>query len=304
MASKSDVLQDLLWTEKYRPMQLEDLALEKENHQVLKAYLDAGEIPHLLLLGPAGSGKTTIARILINALDCVSLNLNASSERGIDTVRERIGTFVTAMTAAQWNIVFLDEFDAMTSDAQTALRNLMESYADRARFILTANYGHRIIGPIQSRCQVLTFGRPPLPARTKVLLKVLAAEGIVPSPNVAMEYAHRFPDLRQMLFVAQKAFLGTGGKELPPAAQAGPVTGADLFLLLTRKDWTAFRTMTTQGDFDPQQAMREMFWAVPDNHARAGKLRHVLARGVHECGFTPDIVILFLGVVSEAMDAL
>jgi replication factor C small subunit len=299
-----DVLTDILWTEKYRPTSLEDMALEPETRAVLQAYLAAGEVPHLLLVGPPGSGKTTVARILIQALDCHHLTLNASAERGIDTVREKVGSFVTAITDARWNIVFLDEADALTNDAQTALRNMIESYADRSRFLLTANYQHRIIGPIQSRCQLLTLGRPPLKERVRILLKVLKAEELTAEPTVALAYAERFSDLRQMLWHAQQAFLRKQTDTLPILQAAGPVDGVKLFSLLSTKNWTGLRQTTASGEFDPQQGLRELFYAVPNEHPQAGFLRHVLGRGVHEMGFTPDPVVLFLGVCAEAMERL
>lgn len=304
----SEVVQDVLWTEKYRPEKLEDLALEDENRRVLESYIAEGIIPHLLLIGPPGSGKTTMARILLRELDCQALTLNASSERGIETVRSKIGSFVTSMLGAAWNIVFLDEFDQMTTDAQTALRNTIESYADRSRFLLTGNYPHRIIPAIASRCQTLTFGRPPLKERVRILLKVLAEEGIETQPTIALGYAERFPDIRAMLFAAQRAFLGSADNDddrvLPPAVTSGQVTGVELFQFLTQKNWTKFKSLTTSGDFEVQQALRELFWAVPDDHQKAGFLRHVFGRGVHETGFTPDPIILFLGVVAEAMEGL
>lgn len=301
--SKNGVVEDVLWTEKYRPQTLEEVAMEPDNRAVIQSYLDAGAIPHTLFIGPPGSGKTTVARILIRSLDCVSLPLNASSERGIDTVRAKIGSFVTALTGRRWNIVFLDEADAMTTDAQTALRNLIESYSDLARFILTANYGHRVIAAIQDRCQVLTFGQPPIKERYKVLTRILKAEGIEFTPAIALGYAERFPSMRRMLWAAQRGSI-VGNKTLPPVTQSGPVAGPELFQMLLAKNWTAFRGLTTKGDFDVQQGLSDLFWAVPDDHARAGQLRELLGRGVHESGFTPDPVVLFLGVVAGAMERL
>lgn len=301
----TDAVNDVLWTEKYRPTRLIDLALEDETRAVLAAYIEGGSIPHLLLAGPPGSGKTTVARILTKALDCRQLVLNASSERGIEVVREKIGSFVTAMTDAAWNVVFLDEADAMTADAQTAMRNLIESYAERARFILTANSLHKIIGSIQSRCQVFIFGRPPLKERFRILAQVLKAEKIEATPKTILGYAEKYPDMRRMLMASQKAYLGNGKKDLPePADSTSGATGADVLALIEARNWTGLRRLTTSGEFDPQHAMRETFWAVPDEHPRVGFLRHVLARGVHESGFTPDPIVLFLGVCAEAIEGL
>jgi len=299
----TDILHNVLWTEKHRPTKLEDLALEKENRAVLASYLAAEEIPHLLLVGPPGVGKTTIGRILYRALDCRYLVLNASNERGIDVVREKIASFVTAMTEARFQIVFLDEADYMTSDAQTALRNLIETYADRARFILTANVLHRIIGPIQSRCQMLTLSPPPLKERYRILAGILKEEGIEAEPQIMLSYAEHYTDLRRMLWAAQRAYLANEGV-LPLAKVKLSKDGPALLELLTTKNWTGLRQLTTSDTFDVQEGLRQLFWAIPDDLPRAGFLRHVIGRGMHESGFTPDPIILFLGVCAEAMEGL
>lgn len=298
----SDVLTDVLWTEHYRPARLEDLALAEDTRAVLNSYLTAGEIPHLLFAGPPGTGKTTAARILYRALDCRHLVLNASNERGIETVRQKIGTFVTISTAFRWNIIFLDEADAMTMDAQTALRNLIESYADNSRFILTANKLYRIISPIQSRCQLLDFSTPPLKERYRILAKVLTEEGIEAEPPIIFGYAERFPDLRRMLMGAQRAYLAKG--KLPPVSEGGPIDGPGIFALVAEKNWTGLRRVTTTNGFDPQEGLRALFWAVPDDHPKAGFLRHIIGKGVHESVFTPDPIVLFLGTCAEAMEGL
>lgn len=299
----TDVLTDVLWTEKYRPTKLDELALSEDNRNILQSYLDAGEIPHLLLVGPSGSGKTTTARILYHALDCQFIVLNASAERGIDIVRNRIGEFVRVRSAFRFNIVFLDESDAMTADAQTALRNTMESFAEGARFILTANRLHRIIGPIQSRCQLISMTPPPLKERYRILTSVLQREGITAETSVALGYVERYPDLRLMLWAAQRAYLSKGAP-LPPVSEGGPTDGAGVLELLLEKNWTGLRRLTTSDGFEPQEVLRALFYAVPDEHEKVGFLRHIIGKGIHESAFTPDPIILFLGVCAEAMEGL
>jgi len=303
MSPTSEVLTNLLWTEKYRPTELSELALDDEVRALLESYIEAGEIPHLLFVGPPGCGKTTIARILISKLDCVRLTLNASDERGIDVVREKVGTFAAAVTGVRWNIVFLDEGDGLTSDAQTSLRNHIEAYADQTRFIITANLGHKIIPAIQSRCQVIALGSPPLKERFRVLSAVLKAEGIEAEAPTIFGYAEKYADMRTMLLTAHRAVLANRGT-LPVVEAKVGASGATLLEIINTKNWKRLREVTTSGEFEAGRALRDLFWSIPDDHPKVGFLRLVIARGVHETGFTPDPVVLFLGVCAEAMEGL
>ncbi|MEM0287207.1 MAG: replication factor C small subunit [Conexivisphaerales archaeon] len=160
--------QPLMWVEKYRPKSLADMVNQKEALIRLQALLKKPEdIPHLLFTGPPGSGKTTTALVVIKEIlgdywKDFSLELNASDERGIDTIRERIKIFAShtdKRAGVPFRIVLLDEADSMTADAQTALRRIMEEFSSGTRFILTANYSSNIIEPIQSRCAIFRFIR-------------------------------------------------------------------------------------------------------------------------------------------------
>ncbi len=145
-----------LLTEKYRPKTLDDLLGFDAKIEI------DDSLPHLLLHGTAGTGKTTLAKIIIRQLGCDVLTLNASSERGIDTVRDKVKEFASNRSKdGNIKIVFLDEADHLTGDAQTALRNTMETYSRNTRFILTCNYLNKIIEPLKSRCVLIKFGNIP-----------------------------------------------------------------------------------------------------------------------------------------------
>jgi replication factor C small subunit len=144
-----------LWVEKYRP---EELAGYVGNHAIIekvRIYLESGDVPHLLFYGTAGTGKTTLAKLIAKNIDCDLMYINASDENNVDTVREKIKSFASTIGFRQWKLIILDEADYLTPNAQAALRNLMETFSKTTRFILTCNYVEKIIDPIQSRCQVM-----------------------------------------------------------------------------------------------------------------------------------------------------
>ncbi|MCK5773798.1 MAG: replication factor C small subunit [Thermoplasmata archaeon] len=175
-----------IWTEKYRPRTLDEVVGQKEIVERLKAIVKSGNIPHFLFSGPAGTGKTTSALALARELfgeEDYKINfqeLNASDERGIQIVRTKIKSFARAapLGGADFKVIFLDEADSLTSDAQAALRRTMEKYSLTCRFILSCNYSSRIIPPIQSRCSVLRFG-PLSDNEIKIYIRRVAeAEGL------------------------------------------------------------------------------------------------------------------------------
>ena len=189
-----------IWIEKYRPQRLEEMVGQEKIVDRLRSYVKSGSLPHLLFTGPAGVGKTTAAVALAREFygDSWQMNfreLNASDERGIDVVRNQIKQFArtTPLAGATFKILFLDEADALTSDAQAALRRTMENYAQTCRFILSCNYSSKIIDPIQSRCAIYRFRPLDSDAVAREMDRIAKREGLTIEPD-AME---------GILFIAQ-----------------------------------------------------------------------------------------------------
>jgi replication factor C small subunit len=215
-------LEALMWVEKYRPRKIDELVNQEEVKERLKPLLEKkNELPHLLFAGPPGSGKTTTALVLARELlgDLVgdySLQLNASDERGIDAVRERVKTFASYSDRREgvpFRLVILDEADEMTRDAQTALRRIMEETSRYTRFVLICNYSSNLIEPIQSRCAIFRFKKIGQDEVTARLKKVAKAEDVkIPEKVLQAISAAVDGDLRQGINLLQAA--SAGGAEV------------------------------------------------------------------------------------------
>jgi replication factor C small subunit len=198
-----------LWVEKYRPDTLDGYVGNEHILQKVKIYIENEDVPHLLLYGQAGTGKTTLAKIITNQIDCDVMYINASDENNVDTVRDKIRGFASSMGFRKWKVIILDESDYLTPNAQAALRNLMETFSKTTRFILTCNYVEKIIDPIQSRCQ--TFGITP-PSKKEVAMRlkdILDGEGVqYEMPDLAILVNSGYPDIRRVLNAGQRQVIG------------------------------------------------------------------------------------------------
>ena len=193
-----------LWVEKYRPQTLADYVGNETIKETIQQYLDNNDIPHLLLYGKAGTGKTTLAKLIVNTIKCDFMIINASDENNVDTVRNKVKGFASSVGFAGFKVVILDEFDYMTPNAQAILRNLMETFSKHCRFILTCNYIEKIIDPIQSRCQSFAITPPTKKDVAIQVSKILDTEKITYDiKNVADIVSSYYPDIRRILNTCQ-----------------------------------------------------------------------------------------------------
>jgi replication factor C small subunit len=193
-----------IWTERYRPDTLEGYIGNDVLRAKLEQYITNHDIPHLLFYGTAGTGKTTAAKILVKNIDCDYMFINASDERGIDTVRDKIKGFASTVGFKPLKIVVLDEADFLGREAQPALRNLMEAYSATTRFILTANYIERIIDPLVSRTQVYKLTPPSKKEAAVRLTEILKTENVDYDTNTVVQIVNAYyPDIRKIINTAQ-----------------------------------------------------------------------------------------------------
>jgi replication factor C small subunit len=193
-----------LWVERYRPKTLSEYVGNQMVKETIQHYLTANDIPHLLFYGKPGTGKTTLAKLIVNTIKCDSMIINASDENNVETVRTKVKNFASSVGFAGFKVIILDEFDYMTPNAQAILRNLMETFSKHCRFILTCNYIEKIIDPIQSRCQSFAITPPTKKDVAVQMSTILNAEGIKFDPKNLVDIINSYyPDLRKITNTCQ-----------------------------------------------------------------------------------------------------
>ena len=198
-----------LFVEKYRPQDLDNFIGDSTVRDKVHEYITEGTLQNLLLFGPAGTGKTSLAKLIVKQLDADHLYINASDERGIDTIRDKIVPFASSIGFNGLKIVILDESDYLTAQAQATLRNVIETFSASCRFIFTCNYLDRIISPLQSRC--VAFGIIP-PSKKEVgqhVLQICDSEGIdYTKEDLGQIIITHYPDIRKILNTVQGSVKG------------------------------------------------------------------------------------------------
>lgn len=262
---------DNLWVEKYRPKNLQETILSDENYKLFNKFIEQKEIPNLLFYGIQGTGKTSMAYTLVNAIDAEYIYKNCA-EVGIDEVRTTITNFSrTKSYNGNIKVVLLDEIDAASTDAQRGLRNTMEENSAYCRYILTCNYIHRVIAPLQSRCQSFQLN-PPIKKIVKRALEILSKEGITADQQNQLKLAklvkRLYPDIRKIINETQKYSLD-GRLLIPDISQNESFADKLIQLVLNKKVLEARRyIIENENDFkgDYQLLIKSIFDCICSNN--------------------------------------
>lgn len=296
-----------IWVEKYRPTKLEDYLGNNEIKSVFNKYVEEQDFCHLFLYGGPGTGKTTLAKMLVKAVACDSIYINASDERGIDTVRDKIKNFCNSSGFKPLKTVILDEADYLTPDAQASLRPVMEIYALRSRFILTGNYHERIIPPIASRCQMFELHPPQKKEVAIHLINILKNENVTfKNEDLAAVVNLYYPDIRKIIQVCQQYSLSGILKLSQSELVVNDVRTKLLDLLVRKAPLVEIRKFIAEQNIRRYQEIYEFLFDNVDKYAE-GKQASVilkLADGQRDDFFSTNKQIMFMSTIIGILQTL
>lgn len=296
--------QHSLWIEKYRSQNLEQYIGNDAVKARIADCIDKNDIPHFIFAGSAGTGKTTLAKLIVKNIQCDYLYLNASDENGIDVIREKVKGFASTASFQPIKVVILDEADFLTQPAQAALRNLIEEYSAYTRFILTCNYLERLIEPLQSRCEVHLLKPPTKGAVAKhICTNILDVEGITyEMADIAQIVNLFYPDVRSIIKTLQQ---NSKDNKLTITTIDDNWT-KQLVEILKKRDknaWYQIRQLVADSQVDDfQTAYRYMFDNLSEfSYGHDAELSVILDDFIWRAGVVPDKEINFAACIAKIL---
>jgi DNA polymerase III delta prime subunit len=304
--------EQFLWVERYRPRKIKDCILPESLKQTFQEFVDADNIPNMLLSGSAGTGKTTIARALCEELECDYIIINGSEESGIDVLRTKIKDFASTVSlAGKPKVVILDEADYLNPNStQPALRGFIEEFSKNCRFIFTCNYKNRIIAPLHSRTTVIEFKinkdeKPQVAAKFfKRICDILDNEGVTFNQKVVAQLLQKyFPDYRRVLNELQR-YASSGTIDEGILSNIGDTNMKELTLALKDKDFKRMRTWVVNNlDNDPSVLFRRVYDTLLTEVNQVPQLILLLADYQYKASFVADQEINLVACLTEIMAA-
>lgn len=303
--------QHTLWVERYRPVSLENYIGNEHLKTKVSKYISTGDIPHLLLHGKAGTGKTTLAKLLVSNVDCDQMYVNASDENNVETVRNKIKMFASSVGFKDLKVIILDECDFLTPNAQAALRNLMETFSKHCRFILTCNYVEKIIDPIQSRCQTFQIVPPSKKEVAVQLDKILSSEEIkYDVKDLVPIIDSSYPDIRKVINTCQlnsvKGELKLSKNDLMDSDFKTKILDILKSSDDSRNKYMKIRQMVADSKMQDFTEMYSVLYEKVDEYA-SGKVSGVilvLAEGQHRDALAVDKEIPFMATILNILSTI
>jgi DNA polymerase III delta prime subunit len=293
-----------LFTEKYRPDTLEGYIGNEDFKSSLQQWIDANDIPHLLLTGGAGTGKTTAAKLIINNIDCDSLYINCSDENGIDTIRDKVKSFASAASFKPQKVVIMDEADFLTINAQAALRNIIETYSLNTRFIFTCNYIERIIDPIQSRTVVFELTPPSMQDVAFKCVEILDLEEITYTrADIVRIVKQTYPDIRKTLNLLQSSLKNGELVESRTITNFKQTSDQVIELLKTKnvKNFTTIRQLVMDSNIRDYNELYRVLFERADEFTDSAIATLIIADYQYKSIMAPDKEITFCACISKLL---
>ena len=303
---------EFLWVESYRPKKIEDCILPEELKTTFQRFVDDGQIPNLLLSGPPGVGKTTVAKAMLNEIDADFIIINGSLERNIDTLRDTIQQYASSVSfGGGRKFVIIDEADGLNPNStMPALRNFIELFSKNCGFILTCNFPNKIIEPLRSRCSVVEFkiGKKELPALAGQFMKrstfILENEGIEYEKAVVAEVIKKhYPDWRRIINEFQR-YSGTGKIDSGILANFQEVSLKELMGFLKDKDYTKTRKWAAENvDSDTAALYRSLYDSASEYVEKSSipPLVLIVAKYMYQESFCADAEVNLMACLTELM---
>jgi replication factor C small subunit len=293
-----------LFTEKYRPDTLEGYIGNDDFKSSLQQWIDSNDIPHLLLTGGAGTGKTTAAKLIINNIDCDSLYINCSDENGIDTIRDKVKSFASAASFKPQKVVIMDEADFLTINAQAALRNIIETYSLNTRFVFTCNYIERIIDPIQSRTVVFELTPPSMQDVAFKCVEILDLEKITyTKADIVRIVKQTYPDIRKTLNLLQSSLKNGELVESRTITNFKQTSDQVIELLKTKniKNFTTIRQLVMDSNIRDYNELYRVLFERADEFTDSAIATLIIADYQYKSIMAPDKEITFCACISKLL---